>query len=121
MLLDSVIVIDHLNSIQAATDFIAAHERDIHLSVITRAEVLAGVDERGLVPVRRLLQHFPTLAVTSEDADAAAGLRRKHGWKLPDAFQATLATNHRLSLVTRNTKDFPPDVHAFVAVPYQLD
>jgi predicted nucleic acid-binding protein len=49
MLLDSVIVIDHLNGIRAATEFIAHNEREIRLSVITRAEVLAGVDEHGCV------------------------------------------------------------------------
>lgn len=120
MLLDSVIVIDHLNGVRAASDFIADNESDIRLSVITRAEVLAGVDEHGLVPITRLLRHFPTLPLAAEDADAAAELHRKYRWKLPDAFQAALAINHSLMLVTRNTKDFPPDVHAFVSVPYEL-
>jgi hypothetical protein len=120
MLLDSVIVIDHLNGIRAATEFIADNEREIRLSVITRAEVLAGVDEHGLVPVTKLLRHFPNLPLAAEDADIAAALRRKYGWKLPNAFQAALAINHGLTLVTRNTKDFSPDVHAFVSVPYEL-
>lgn len=88
--------------------------------MITRAEVLTGVDEHGLVPVTRLLRHFPTLPLAAEDADAAAELRRKYRWKLPDAYQAALAMNHSLTLVTRNTTYFPPDVHAFVSVPYEL-
>jgi hypothetical protein len=47
-------------------------------------------------------------------------LRRQHGWKLPDAFQAATAQEHNLKLITRNTKDFTPDVHDFVVVPYRL-
>lgn len=120
MMLDSVILIDHLNGITAASDFIAAHEADIHLSVITRAEVLAGVDETSIAPVKRLLRHFPNLPLTADDADTAAELRRRHHWKLPDAFQAAIAINHHLRLVTRNTKDFPPRIHSFVLVPYKL-
>jgi predicted nucleic acid-binding protein len=51
-------------------------------------------------------------------ADLAARLRREHRWKMPDALQASLAHYHGLSLVTRNTRDFPPDRHPFVVVPY---
>ena len=120
MMLDSVILIDHLNGFGAASEFVAEHDADIRLSVITRAELLAGIDEAGVVPVKRLLRHFPNLPLTPDDADAAAELRRMYRWKLPDAFQAAVAINHGLKLVTRNTKDFPPDVHAFVLVPYQI-
>lgn len=41
-LLDSVIIIDHFNGVEAATEFLAAHGRDCVISVITRAETLAG-------------------------------------------------------------------------------
>lgn len=120
VMLDSVILIDHLNGIARAGEFIAAHEAEIHLSVITRAEVLAGVEEADIAPVKRLLRHFPTLPLTADDADTAAELRRRYRWRLPDAFQAALAINHGLKLATRNTKDFSPRVHPFVLVPYEL-
>lgn len=120
MMLDSVIQIDHLNGVPQASDFIVAHDAEIRLSVITRAEVLAGVDENSVPKVRRLLQHFPNLSLNPDDADMAAQLRRRHRWKLPDAFQAALAINHGLKLMTRNTKNFPPDVHSFVLAPYAL-
>jgi predicted nucleic acid-binding protein len=51
------------------------------------------------------------------DADETARLRRLHGWKLPDAFQAALARRHGLRLATRNPNDFDPDEHDFVEVP----
>ncbi|MDN5849370.1 MAG: hypothetical protein L0H63_06965 [Nitrococcus sp.] len=43
-LLDSVIRIDHFNGIRIATQFIGDHASESALSVITRAEVLAGFD-----------------------------------------------------------------------------
>ena len=36
------------------------------------------------------------------------------------ALQAALARYHSLSLVTRNTRDFPPDRYGFVVIPYVL-
>jgi len=119
VLLDSVILIDHLNGRSAASTFLRKVE-DASISVITRAEVLSGVDSDAANSVRRLLDHYPTLPIGIEIADLAAELRRSHGWKLPDAFQAALAQHHSLKLATRNTRDFPPGKYPFVIVPYRL-
>ena len=119
-LLDSVILIDHFNGIDAATRFIAGEHEAIALSPITRAEVLTGFDEDELPPARGLLDRFPTLPVTATEADLAASLRRSEGWRLPDALQAALALTHGLRLVTRNTRDFPSARYEFVEVPYTV-
>jgi len=47
LLLDSVILIDHFNGIEAATSFLGDHSSEAALSVITRAETLAGFDEHS--------------------------------------------------------------------------
>lgn len=94
---------------------------EIAISVITRAEVLIGFDEEHEQLAKALLDQFPHYPVTTEDADVAAGLRRQNRWKLPDALQAAIALNHRLQLVTRNSKDFDPVRHSFVIIPYILD
>ncbi|MEW6365547.1 MAG: PIN domain-containing protein [Acidobacteriota bacterium] len=120
LLLDSVIVIDHFNGVSNATAYLAAVRTEAAVSVITRAEVLAGLDDLAAVKAQRLLDCFPTLPIDREAADLAASLRRSHHWRLPDAFQAALALRHGLLLVTRNTKDFPPSKHRFVLVPYRL-
>lgn len=91
-LADSTVVIDHLNGIEAATMFLRDHASEIALSVITR-----------------------------EVADQAARFRREHRWKLPDAFQVAIARKNKLALATRNVRDFPPERHAFVKVPYQVN
>lgn len=118
-LLDSVIVIDHLNGIILATNWIARHHKQSYLSTITRAEVLVGVEEQDLDTITLFLNQFAILPLVSEDADLAAQLRRQYRWKLPDAFQAALAKRHDLLLVTRNTKDFPKSC-PFVITPYLM-
>ncbi len=118
-LVDSVIVIDHLNGISPATAFLADHAPQCAVSVITRAEVLAGCSEAASRSVTGLLNHFPTLPVTVDVADLAARLRRDERWKLPDAIQAAIAIEHKLILVTRNTRDFQPGGQPEVLIPYQ--
>jgi predicted nucleic acid-binding protein len=117
-LVDSVILIDHLNDIAPATQFIDRHHLECFLSVITRAEVLVGVPAEVVSSVKQYLDCFQILPITTQDADLASELRRNHKWKLPDALQAALAKNHQLKLATRNTKDFNPSKHRFVHVPY---
>lgn len=120
-LVDSVIIIDHLNGIDKATDFILNLDpRQTAISVITRAEILTGIQEDGQAEVIHLLDQYSLLIIDKSIADLAANLRRKHGWKLPDAFQAALAKYHKLKLSTRNTKDFQPQKHEFVEIPYSL-
>ena len=119
-LFDSVILIDHFNGIDQATQFIRDHHDQAVISVISRAELLVGFDDASLRLALSLLNQFSQLEITVEVADLAAKLRRQYRWKLPDAFQAALALHHDLKLVTRNTRDFDPDEHDFVWVPYQL-
>ena len=117
-LLDSVILIDHFNGVEAATDFLDANVGECSISVITRTETLAGFDANSEHMARELLDSFTTLPVTVEIADAAARLRRSQRWKLPDAFQAAIALEEDLTLVTRNTKDFKDSGPIPVETPY---
>lgn len=121
ILLDSAILIDHLRGIPEAHSWLRRQrEGDCCISVITRAEVLSGgtTEESGRAYV--LCEAFPCIDITKSIADRAAELRRTHRWKLPDALQASLAIEHKLKLATRNTKDFSPQRHAFVVIPYQI-
>lgn len=119
-LLDSVILIDHLNGVDAATDLIRRHGRDLAVSAITRAEVLAGLDDEGAELATALLDQFPFLPMDAAVADEAARIRRRARLRPPDAVQAATAIRHGLKLMTRSTKDFPPDRFPFVVVPYRL-
>ena len=120
LLLDSVVLIDHLNGVGQATDYLALNRHKAAVSAITRAEVLTGVTEEDQAACARLLDRFPTLSVDRETADGAAALRRRHRLKLPDALQAALAIQHGLQLVTRDVRDLPPERFAFVTIPYSV-
>ena len=118
-LLDSVILIDHFNSVLQATKFILALDpEETAISVISYAEILTGLDEEGGLKARPLLQSFEMLEIDAVVAEKAAVLRRQYGWKLPDAFQAAIAIIHDIKLCTRNTKDFNPQKHSFAEIPY---
>ena len=88
--------------------------------MITLAEILVGLDKEATGKARMLLEQFRILSIDPPVAEKAADLRRRFGWKLPDAFQAALALHHHIRLVTRNTKDFDPSKHSFVEVPYKV-
>ena len=118
MLLDSVVVIDYLNGIEQAVPL--AEDAANVLSVVTFSEVLAGVAPDDFDFTVRLLRRYRVLAVDAAIAERAGRLRQSERWKLPDAFQAALALHHGVKLATRNTKDFKPDRHPFVVVPYTL-
>ena len=120
VLLDSVILIDHFNGVPAAGAYLASTRGEAAVSVITRAEVLAGFDAADAALAAALLDRFPTLGIDRTIADLAARLRREVRWKMPDALQAALARHHGLRLATRNTRDFPAGRFAFVEVPYSL-
>jgi len=120
-LVDSVIIIDHLNGIEAGTQFVLGLDpRKTAISVITRAEILVGIEASEENLVKAFLDQYHLLFIDKAVADLSATLRRKYHWKLPDAFQAAISLNHNIKLSTRNTKDFDPLKHDFVEIPYTI-
>lgn len=120
VLLDSVILIDHLNGLSAATDFLREVGPRGCISAITRAEVLTGVKGKERKAAARFLDCFVFLALDKKAVDLAAELRCVHRWRLPDAFQAAIAQLNGLCLATRDAADFDPQRHGFVIIPYSL-
>jgi len=120
-LLDSVILIDHLRGLEAATKWLGKlRDGEAVLSVITRAEVLSGGTEEEAIGALELCDEFECLPLTRDDATSAAALGRKHGWKIPDAFQAAVALRTDLKLVTRDYRGFGGPKHPFVLIPYTI-
>lgn len=118
-LVDSIILIDHLNGVPAASEFLAANETDCSISVVTRAETLVGLDPDDAT-AREFLDTFVTWPITVAVADTAARLRRTHRWKLPDALEAAVAFEEGLTFVTRNTRDFKHRDPVPVETPYRV-
>ena len=117
-LFDTNILIDHLNAVPQAREEIQRFENRA-VSIITWMEVMVGASADLMEPTRLFLDGFKIIALDDEIANRAVALRRAHRIKLPDAvIWATAQTTDRL-LVTRNTKDFPPDDPG-IREPYAL-
>ena len=101
ILLDSDVLVDHLRGHRR----LVIGKDEPHVSAITRAELFAGrpSEERR---IRRLLEPMVGLSVDAAIAERAGRLRRDGSIRLPDALIAATALEHRLTLVTRNVRDF---------------
>ncbi len=119
-LIDSVILIDHLNGIKEATNWLKKNGAfNSTISVVTRAEILVGTSEENKLKIKSWLNSFECIDIDKNIADLAALYRNKYKIKLPDAFQIAIAFENNLILVTRNTKDFNKGM-GFVEIPYEI-
>jgi toxin FitB len=100
VLVDTDVFIDHLRGAVP----LAPGKHRLHYSVITRAELFAGSSASDLVT--RLLAPFRELAVDRAVAERAGRIKRETGIRMPDALIAATALEHRLSVTTRNKRDF---------------
>ena len=118
-LFDTNILIDYLSGIAAAREEVARHD-DASISIITWMEVLVGAsDERETARLKWFLSGFQRVAIDDSVSELAVAIRRKHRIRLPDAIIWASARSIGGLLVTRNTKDFPPDDPG-VRVPYSI-
>lgn len=101
ILVDTDVLVDHLRGQRR----LVAGKDDLYVSAVTRAELFSGrgAEERR---IRRMLEAMTDLAVDSAVAERAGRLRRRTPCRLPDALIAATALEHRLTLMTRNTRDF---------------
>lgn len=112
LLLDTDIIVDYLRGYEAAVDYVKARADRIVLSVITIAELYAGVkDEAESRELDEFLRLFPTLPITTEIAKVG-GLHKRdsfpsHGTGLADGLVAATAQACGAELVTLNTKHYP--------------
>lgn len=117
-LLDTNILIDYLGGASAAKVEIARYERPA-ISVITWMEVLVGATADDEAMIRAWLSTFDRITLDGAIADRAVAIRAHRRIRLPDAIIWASAQVNSMLLVSRNTKDFPPDDPG-VRMPYQL-
>jgi len=117
-LLDTNILIDYLNGIEAAQEEIWRYETPL-ISTITWMEVMVGVNEGEQQTVRSFLSRFSQIDIDAKVAEIAVSIRREFKIRLPDAIIWASARRENALLVSRNTKDFPVDSPE-VRVPYEL-
>jgi predicted nucleic acid-binding protein len=117
-LFDTNILIDYLAGVSAAKKELTRYEMRA-ISTITWMEVLVGATAEDEAPIRAWLGSFDVIGLDSAIANRAVEIRKVRRIRLPDAIVWASAQVNSLLLVSRNTKDFPPDEPG-VRVPYKL-
>ncbi len=118
LLLDSNLLIDVLRGEPTALAWLGT-QQGCAISVITWIEVLVGCRGEEGEQVQPWLESFQRLELTQEIAAEAVRCRRSFGLKVPDAIILATARCHRLTLATRNSRDFPASLEG-VLHPYGL-
>lgn len=117
-LLDTNILIDYLNGIDAAHEELGRYET-VLISTISWMEVMVGVDEADEAIVRGFLSRFVQVPLTGAVAEKAVAIRRQTRIRLPDAIIWASAKGEDALLVSRNSRDFPVDAPG-VRMPYSV-
>ncbi len=108
ILVDSNIIIYHLNGVAQATRFLHEHRGHMCICMITVAEVLSfAPNAQALAMTEKMLhEQFTWIEISREIILKSAELRREKKIKLPDAIIGATAVCHQLKLASRNHKDF---------------
>ena len=122
LLVDTDVLIEYLRGREKAIEYLESLASDLNISVISVAELFAGIredeEERNL---QQFLLAFTVLPVTEKVARRGGLYRREytrsHGTGLADALIAATAGELSLSLVTFNRRHFP--MVSEVVVPYE--
>lgn len=114
LLIDSDILIDHLRKEKKALDFLDTEIEKgsfLFLSVISRAEICAGMRKGEEEAAFSLFEIITPLNVDATIADKAGEYLRKfsrsHALNIGDAIIAATASEMELSLATRNLRHYP--------------
>lgn len=114
LLIDSDILIDHLRKEKNALDFIETVIEKGHLiflSVVSRAEIYAGMRKGEYEAICSLFEIIKPVNVDATIADKAGEylgkFSKSYALNIGDAIIAATASEMELSLVTRNLKHYP--------------
>lgn len=122
LLIDTDVLIDYLRGYPEAIHYIERQTGTLLISVITVAELYAGVregEERRQLDL--FLQAFEIIPLDLSTAIQGGLYRRdyhrSHNIGLADALIAAVAIHHQVSLVALNQKHFP--MVQSIVIPYQ--
>ncbi len=106
-LVDSNIIIYHLNGNRKATNFLRQNIENSYISRLTFIEVLSfDLDEDTKNKIIKFLNLFEIIDTSEDIAIQAIKNRAKKKIKIADNIIASTSQIYGLTLVTRNVKDF---------------
>lgn len=112
IIIDTDIIIDYLRGQKAAITYLEGLKNPIALSVITVAELYAGVKgKKESDALDEFTSAFEIIPVTAEIAVSGGNIRNKygksHGVNLADALIASTVVLSKSTLATLNKKHYP--------------
>jgi predicted nucleic acid-binding protein len=112
LLIDTDVLIEYLRGRSEAAEYLEDLTSDLYLSVISVAELFAGVKgKEEEASLKQLLLAFVVLPVTEKTVRLGGLYRRdygrSHGTGLADALIATTTEENDADLVTFNRRHFP--------------
>ncbi len=111
MIADTCVVVDAMRGNKAAIRFLDDPSTSFALSVVTIAEIYAGMRKSELPDAQEFLSSFPTYPIDDAIARKAGEyldyFSKSRNFGIADALIAATATLHGEQLATRNVKDFP--------------
>ncbi|SDD31527.1 type II toxin-antitoxin system VapC family toxin [Pedobacter soli] len=92
------------------------------ISAITEIELLCWrtANDNDLLVIRNFIKDAYVYELEQDIKDKTAALRKHHNLKLPDAVIAATAIVNKLTLITRNSKDFNKIPELEVSNPFSL-
>ncbi len=127
LLIDSDILIDHLRKEKNALDFLDTEIEKgslLFLSVISRAEIYAGMRKGEEEIIYSLFEVITPINVDATIADKAGEYLRKfrksHALTIGDAIIAATASEMELNLATRNVKHYPSKIGLLISCPVMI-
>ena len=121
LLIDTDVLVEYLRGRSEAVEYLEGLSSDLYISVISVAELFAGVrDDEEEKYLKQLLLAFVVLPVTEKTARPGGLYRREygrsHGTGLADALIAATSEEHGADLATFNRRHFP--MASRITVPY---
>jgi len=112
IVVDTDILINFLRGREAERDFLSLHadEATLYCSVITVAEIFAGMREHERKKTSELLDSFNLIEITQEIAEKAGGYKNRMKsqiLELDDCLIAASAFSMGAILATENIKHYP--------------
>jgi predicted nucleic acid-binding protein len=122
LLIDTDVLIEYLRGRSETVEFLEGVRSDLYISVISVAELFAGVrEDEEEKSLEQLLLAFVVLPVTEKTAPLGGLYRRdyggSHGTGLADALIAATSEQNGADLVTFNRRHFP--MASRITVPYE--
>jgi predicted nucleic acid-binding protein len=122
LVLDTDVLIDFLRGRTEAVGYLESVSDELLTSVVTVAELFAGVREgEERRTLEELLEEFRVVPVTREVAELGGlhrrDYRKSHNIQLADALIAATVEQEQATLVTLNDKHFP--MLKQILVPYR--